>query len=442
MITTVRMNEDRDLRRRILAVDLLRGIVMMIMLLDHVREFVHTGALLSDPANPATTTVPVFFTRWITHFCAPTFVFLSGVSIYLQKLAGKTNAELSRFLLTRGLWLILLEFTLIRLLIVFNVDYSFFGMAQVIWVIGLSMIVMAALIHLPVKVVGIAGLLMIALHNLLDPIQVPPQIAFAGQPPPDLSQSLWIILHQVGIVRLGSSQAFIAYPFVPWIGVMMAGYAMGSIYTWEPEKRRKLLLQTGLAATALFILLRASNVYGDPLPWSPTVYPPAPRPAATDESQEPPPAAVLTVASEREPRPPVYALVSFLSTTKYPPSLLFLLMTLGPALILLALTDGIDGNGAWQRICINFGRVPMFFYFLQWLYAHGAGVLLGWLAGVDVSYLFLGLFEMGAKAPPNHGFSLGVTYVVWIVGLIMIYPLCAWFARVKKRNKHWALSYV
>ena len=174
----------KKINRRIFTVDLLRGIVMMIMMLDHVREFVHAGALTSDPTDPATTTVAVFFTRWITHFCAPVFVFLSGTSIYLQKMAGKTNGELSRFLFTRGLWLILLEFTVIRTLIVFNLDYSFFGMAQVIWVIGVSMIVMAALIYLPLKAVGWAGIMMVVLHNLLDGIQVAPNIAFAGTPPP------------------------------------------------------------------------------------------------------------------------------------------------------------------------------------------------------------------------------------------------------------------
>ncbi len=262
-------------KQRLLAVDLLRGIVMMIMLLDHVRDFVYAGALQSDPTDPTSTTIPVFFTRWITHFCAPVFVFLSGVSIYLQR-ANKTNAELSRFLFTRGLWLIFLEFTLIRFLIVFNLDYSFFGMAQVIWVIGVSMIVMAALVYLPVKVVGIAGLLMIASHNLLDGIQVPLNIAFAGTPPPELGQSLWLILHQAGVIPLfGGSQLFVAYPLIPWVGVMMVGYALGTVYSWEADRRRKLLLRLGLAATILFIVLRFVNVYGDPSRWITPVERPA-----------------------------------------------------------------------------------------------------------------------------------------------------------------------
>ena len=403
--------EDRKLR--IHSVDLLRGIVMMIMLLDHVREYVHARALQNDPTDPATTTVTLFFTRWITHFCAPAFVLLSGVSIYLQKRNGKGTGELSRFLWTRGLWLIFLEFTVVRFLVVFNLDYSFFGMAQVIWVIGVSMILMAAMIHLPAKVIGLAGLAMIVLHDLFDGVRVPPQIAFAGTPPPDLLQSLWIVLHQPGVVPLfgGHTQIFFAYPLIPWIGVMMAGYALGTIYDLQAEKRKRRFLYGGAAAIALFILLRLLNVNGDPSRWS-------------------------------EQATQLSTFLSILNTTKYPPSLLFLLMTLGPALVVLALADGIDGKALWQRICITFGRVPMFFYILQWIVAHGAGVLLGFLAGVDVNYLFLDLFQMGRAAPPIHGFSLMTVYIVWITGLAAVYPLCAWYGGVKMRNKHWLLSYL
>lgn len=401
------------LKQRINSVDLLRGIVMMIMLLDHTREFVHAGAMQTDPSDPATTTVAVFFTRWITHFCAPTFVFLSGISIYLQKSKGKSNAELSRFLWTRGLWLIFLEFTVIRTLIVFNLDLTFLGMAQVIWVIGLSMIVMAGLIYLPARVIGIAALVMIASHNLLDGFRVPPQISFGGAPPPDLMQSLWLILHQNGIIRPfgGSSQIFLAYPLIPWVGVMAAGYAFGSVYDWESEKRRKLLLKLGLFITGLFIVVRLINVYGDPVPW-------------------------------RYFETPVATFLSFLNTTKYPPSLAFLLMTLGPALIVLGLAERAEAKHLWQRVCITFGRVPMFFYILQWVVAHSAGVLLGYFAGVDVSYLFLGILEMGQKAPPGHGFSLWVVYAAWISGLILLYPLCLWFGNYKRSHKQWWLSYL
>jgi len=404
---------NEKLRTRIFAVDFLRGIVMMIMMLDHTRDYVHAGAMLSDPTNLANTTAAAFFTRWITHYCAPVFVFLAGTSIYLQKLNGKSNGELSRFLWTRGLWLIVLEFTIIRFLVVFNLDYSFFGMAQVIWVIGVSMIVMAGLIYLPLWLVGTGGILMIALHNLLDGFRVPPQTAFLGNPPPDIGQSLWIILHQPGIVRIfdGASQIFFAYPLVPWIGVMAAGYAFGSVYSLDAGARRKWLLILGSVATLLFVVVRAINVYGDPAPW----------------------------ASQSNP---FFTFLSFLNTTKYPPSLLFLLMTLGPAMLVLYFTDGIDGKALWQRIGIVYGRVPMFYYILQWVVAHGSGVLLGLLAGMDVSYLFKDILSMGQAAPPGHGFPLWVVYAVWFAGLIVLFPLCYLYGEFKRRKKHWALSYL
>lgn len=406
------MTETKNiLAARIYAVDLLRGIVMMIMMLDHVREFVHAGALSSDPTDPAATTAAVFFTRWITHFCAPTFVFLSGVSIYLQKMNGKTNAGLSRFLWTRGLWLIFLEFTVIRLLIVFNLDYSFIGMAQVIWVIGVSMIVMAGMIYVPARIVGVIGVLMIVTHNLLDGLNVPMNIAFMGTPPPSTGQSLWIIFHQMGIVPFASGQIFFAYALIPWIGVMMAGYALSMYYELDSDARRKVFLRLGGVATVLFVVLRAINIYGDPQPW---------------KAQETTTATIL----------------SFFNVSKYPPSLLFLLMTLGPAMLVLSFADRIDGNAIWQRICIVFGRVPMFYYILQWGFAHTAGLLLAYFGGIDPGYLFKNLLEMGQTAPPGYGSSLGVTYAVWIGGIILLYPLCLWWGNLKKRNKHWALSYL
>ncbi len=402
---------EEQIRRRINSVDLLRGVVMMIMLLDHTRDFVHWAGLAFDPTDLTQTTVPLFFTRWVTHYCAPVFVFLSGVSIYLQRAAGKTNGELSRFLLTRGLWLIVLEFTIVRFGFSFNLDYSFFGMAQVIWVIGVSMIAMAALIYLPMRIVGILGLVMVVLHNLLDGFSLPPNIAFAGQPPPDLGQSLWIVLHQQGVLPFaGGSFIFVAYPVIPWIGVMAAGWAFGSIYSWEAERRRKLLYSLGIAATFLFVAVRLINVYGDPSAWS--------------------------VQSS-----PAFTFLSFLNTTKYPPSLLFLLMTLGPAILLLALTDAIGGEAIWQRVAIVFGRVPMFFYILQWFVAHGAGLLLSYFAGKQIAHYFVNPGP-GLEIPPDHGFSLWVVYAAWLGGLIILYPLCKWWADLKRRNKHWMLSYL
>jgi uncharacterized membrane protein len=429
-------SEEAKLKTRIYSVDLLRGIVMMIMLLDHTRDYIHHNALLSDPTDLSTTTIPLFFTRWITHYCAPVFVFLSGVSIYLQKMYGKTNKQLSWFLFTRGLWLIVLEFTVIRLLVTFNFDYgSIFGMPQVIWVIGVSMIVMAALIYLPIWVVGSFGVALIVFSNLLDRFNLPPQIAFGGSP--DLFQALWLILRQQSLIPVGGSMAFIAYPLIPWVGVMAAGYALGAVYNWDGERRRKWLLSIGVVATVLFVGIRATNLYGDPSVWMNRSAFTDQQMAAAEAGQLPPGRTVETP----QPEEPAFSILSFLNTTKYPPSLLFLLMTLGPGLMVLALAEGISGVPFWQKIPIVFGRVPMFFYILQWIWAHSAGVILSLLAGKDVGYYFNAL-SPDMKLPPDNGFSLPVVYVVWIAGLVAIYPLCYWYGEYKRRTKHWALSYL
>ncbi len=405
------MTEQTNIKERLYSIDLLRGVVMMIMLLDHTRDFVHSGGM-ADPTNLSTTTVPLFLTRWITHYCAPTFVFLSGISIFLQKMKGKPTGELSWFLLTRGLWLVLMEFTLVRFGFVFNLDYSFLGAAQVIWVIGVSMVIMAGLVYLPLSVIAIYGLALVLLHNLLDGIQVPPNVAFAGQPPPDAGQVLWIILHQPGALTLGGATAFIAYPLIPWTGVMALGYVVGSVYAWDAERRQKWLLRAGIVASAAFVVLRRINVYGDASRWS-----------------------------EQE-RGGVFTFLSLLNTTKYPPSLLYLLMTLGPALIVLSLMDRIDGKAIWQRICIIFGRVPMFYYLLQFPLAHAMGVIISYLAGKDIGYFFLNFPASAAAAPPDAGFPLWVVYLAWIAGLVILFPLCYWWGNLKRRNKHWALSYL
>src|SRR5436190_10854150 len=254
------------LTERIYSIDFLRGVVMMIMLLDHTRDFVHTGGF--DPTDLSKTNAALFLTRWITHYCAPTFVFLSGVSIYLQKQNGKSDRELARFLFTRGLWLVFLEFTVVRFSFSFSLDYSFFGVGQVIWAIGMSMIVMAALVFLPVRAVGIIGIAIILFHNLLDGIQVPEEVASNGTG--SFSQVLWIILHQPGSVELfgGASNVFFMYPLLPWIGVMAAGFAFGTVYSWNAYRRRKWLLALGGTATVVFIVLRLLNVYGDMAPWA------------------------------------------------------------------------------------------------------------------------------------------------------------------------------
>lgn len=400
----------QEARTRLDSIDLLRGLVMVVMLLDHTRDFFHHGALNFDPTDLTKTNAALFFTRWVTHFCAPVFVFLAGTSAFLQLARGKSKGELSRFLLTRGLWLVVLEFTVVRAAVLFNFDYRELGVAQVIWAIGVSMIVLAALIHLPLRVVGAFGVLMIVLHNLLDGIKVPFWQG-PGTPAPDFWQAVWMVLHQQGPLPLpGGTSTFIIYPLVPWIGVMAAGYAFGALYRLTPERRRRILLALGASMTVAFVVLRAVNVYGDPQPWA------------------------------VQSRGVLFTVLSFLNVTKYPPSLLFLLMTLGPAVMALAWFERTSSRGPVARVLITFGRVPLFFYVLQWLTAHALAVLVGYLAGQPVAWQFANFSD---KPFPNpNGFDLWVVYVFWLVGLVLLYPLCRWFAAVKQRRKDWWLSYL
>ena len=405
---------------RVNSIDLLRGIVMVVMMLDHTRDFVHNAALRFDPLDLTQTNPLLFLTRWITHFCAPTFVFLAGTGAYLQFARGKSKSDLSRFLITRGLWLIVLELTVVRLGAFFSFDLRLLALLQVIWVIGVSMIVLAGLIHLPLKVIAAFGISMIALHNFLDRFQVQgwrgPATAV-----PSLGGKLWIVLHQQGIFPIAgfpSPIIFVLYPLIPWIGVMAAGYAFGSLYQKDAVERRRLLIRIGGFATALFIIMRATNIYGDPSEWS-------------------------------RQKSLIFSVLSFLNTQKYPPSLLFLLMTLGPGILALAWfesnnkTPGAKAShpSGLRNALVTFGRVPLFFYLLQWPTSHGISVLLHLAFGKPVRWLFQTPLDWN-NAPPGTGFSLGVVYLSWIAGVLLLYPLCKWFAGVKQRRREWWLSYL
>jgi uncharacterized membrane protein len=386
---------------------------MVIMMLDHTRDFIHNAAAQFDPMDLSRTNVALFFTRWITHFCAPVFVFLAGTGAYLQLARGKSKSELSRFLVTRGIWLIVLEVTLVRLGVTFSFDVRMLAFLQVIWVIGVSMIVLAALIYLPVKVVGAFGLAMIALHNLFDGFRV---ASWHGpdSPVPSFGAKLWMLLHQAfepfPIVGFPSPVVIVIYPLVPWIGVMAAGYAFGRLYDFDAQRRRRLLLIIGGTATALFVILRAIDVYGDPLQYS------------TQKNT-------------------LFTFLSFLNTTKYPPSLLFLLMTLGPSILALAVFEKGRGGGWLREFFVTFGRVPLFFYLLQWPTAHLISLLLHLAFGKPTAWLFQTPIDWIDGLPPK-GFNLGVVYLCWIGGVLLLYPLCKWFAGVKQRRKDWWLSYL
>lgn len=394
-------------RARLHSVDLLRGLVMVIMALDHVRDFFHVYAKSFDPTDPSNTYTTLFFTRWITHYCAPTFVLLAGTGALLSTARGKTKPELARFLLTRGLWLILLELTLIRFGWFFNFDYGV-TIAQVIWAIGWSMIALGGLIFLPVRAIAFVGLLMIFAHNAFDGVQA----QSLGQ-----LRWLWVVLHESNVLTpMPGVFMFVAYPLVPWIGVMAVGYALGEVLTLERERRRKILFRLGAACIVLFVALRALNLYGDPNPWA------------------------------AQGRGAWFTFLSFLNTSKYPPSLLFLLMTLGPSILALALFDRgpVRAPGLLARPFIVFGRVPMFYYLLHVALIHIVAVFFAYAKYGRAEWLFLNWPPPGAPQlePPGYGYRLWVVYVVWIGVVALLYPLCRWFAGVKARRRDAWLSYL
>jgi uncharacterized membrane protein len=399
-------------RARVDSVDLLRGVIMVIMMLDHTRDFVHFQGQLFDPTDVSRTYSLLFFTRWITHFCAPVFVFLAGTGAYFQELRGKPKTQLSRFLITRGIWLIVLEFTVLRVIIFFNFDFAVsLGFLQVIWVIGWGMIVLAGLIHLPLRVIVALSVAMIFLHNTLDGIHTTSWKG-PGSPVPGFLASLWKVLHEPGLIfpfGFRGPALLALYPLIPWIGVLAAGYAFGSLYRLDVAERRRLLLRLGSAITLGFIVLRAINRYGDPSPWS---------------------AQSSTVMTA----------LSFLAVSKYPPSLLFLMMTLGPAMLFLAWFEGRE-RGKLAQIFVVYGRVPLFFYLLQWIVTHTLAIVAGRIAGKPTDYLFTNIGLAGPPAP-GSGFGLGMVYALWILGVALLYPLCRWYAGVKARRHDWWLSYL
>jgi uncharacterized membrane protein len=419
---------------RLTSLDALRGIVMIIMALDHVRDFFHADAMAFRPEDLARTNAALFFTRWITHFCAPVFFFLAGAGAFLWAAReGRTTAALSRFLWTRGLWLIVLELTVLRFGFFFSLTEGPW-LLTVLWALGLSMIGLALLCRMPVRVLAPVSLAVIALHNLLDPLtarQFGP-LAFA-----------WHILHQPGAFVAGGTPVIVAYPLVPWVAVMAAGYCFASCYLRVvPSDSRRLpvadpapvalpsaarrmpagpvlpsalslvpFVSWGAFLTAAFVVLRALDIYGDPSPWSTTV--------------------------------PGTGALSFLNTTKYPPSLLFLLMTMGPALLALAWLSRRPPRASSPVAVI--GRVPLFFFLVHFLLAHALAIPFALVKYGHADFLAHPMPSMGGSAelyPPGFGYSLPTVYVVWAIVVLLSYPLCLWFARLKARRRDWWRGYL
>jgi uncharacterized membrane protein len=371
------------------SIDLMRGLVMIIMALDHVRDYFSQSHF--DPTDLAKTTVPLFATRWVTHFCAPIFILLAGISAWM---AGRrrTRAELSYLLLTRGLWLVLLEATVVGFGWYFNFQFEHGVPLQVIWAIGISMIALAGLVWLPREAIALIGIALIAGHNLLDPLDA----QFAGQP-------LWSLLHAQH--EFPDLHLLVRYPVLPWIGVMAAGYALGPVIERPETERNRTLIVLGLGAIATFIFLRAAGVYGDPSPWV----------RYSDQ--------VTTV-------------LSFFNVTKYPPSLEYLLVTLGPALIGLVLLERLSGRVAeWVE---TFGKAPFFYYIVHLYLIHSLGILAGLATGFGAA----AIAHRSGDLPSAYGFSLPVVYLVWAGVVIALYRPTRWFGRMKAKRKEWWWAYL
>jgi len=393
--TTIQPNASvTPFRSRVEPVDLLRGLIMILMALDHTRDFF--GIPGQNPVDLTTATAALFFTRWVTHICAPVFFLLTGTGSYLQ-LRRKSRGELSRFLLTRGIWLIFLEIVVLRCFSYqFNFDYHV-TMLIVIWALGWAMITLSLLVHLPVSVVTAFGATMIVGHNLLDSVKS--------------ANPLWSILHAPGfVINTPDHVVFVAYPLIPWIGVTAVGYGLGQVYAWDADRRRSFLLRLGLGLSAAFIVIRGINIYGDPNRWS-------------------------------VQKSGLFTVLSFLNTTKYPPSLLFLLMTLGPALILLSAVDARTPRTLRPALII--GKVPLFYYVLHFTLIHLLAVATCYARYGSAHWMFespdLGHYPF--SPPPGWGFSLSVVYLVWAIVVTSMYPLCRWYAGIKQRGNSPWLSY-
>jgi uncharacterized membrane protein len=377
----VRSTPKLSMRNRIESIDLLRGIVMIIMALDHVRDYFHNDAFFYSPTDLNKTSGFLFFTRFITHYCAPVFVFLAGISarIYGSK---RSKRQLSFYLLTRGLWLVLAELFIITLGWTFNPTYSLFNL-QVIWAIGISMIILSALIYIKMPFILLTGILLIAAHNLLDNVHVPGN---------GITTFLWSFLHEPGDFAFGHFNIYVRYPVLPWIGIMAVGYYFGGLYNpeYDAAKRKKTWLYTGAGAIVLFIILRSFNFYGDAAEWS-------------------------------KQKNTLFSILSFLNVTKYPPSFLYSLITLGPAVIFLSMTEK-PLNIVTEKAAV-FGRVPFFYYVIHLYLIHLFAIVGTIISGCHWSDMILSNRVNRVAELKGYGFNLAIVYVVWLSLILLLYPM-------------------
>ena len=388
-------------KNRIESIDFLRGLVMVLMALDHSRGYFFFGSFTSSLTDLSTSTPMFFFTRVITHFCAPVFVLLTGVSAYLYG-SKKNKYELSKFLFTRGIWLIFLEIIVNNFLWFFDPSFSMI-LLQVIWAIGFGMLFLSALIYLSNRVILMVGLSIVFFHNLLD------FFVFEGK---SIDSILWYFLHQMSIVEVSDSTSIIfGYPVLPWMGLMAIGYVLGSVFiNYQPNERRSLLIKYGCYCIALFLILRFLDFYGDP--------------------------NSFTMQNSF-----TSTVMDFFNTTKYPPSLLFILMTIGPSLLVLAYIEKIKNK--ITDFFIVFGRVPLFYYFLHILVIHIFAIIVLIVNGGDPSIMFNMTPYLGYQQQlVEYGYPMWVVYFVWFVVILMLYPLCYKYMNYKSNSNKWWLSYL
>lgn len=399
----VRVSQFNAQFQRVVSIDVLRGLAMVIMALDHTRDFFTNVHFATEDVSH--TYAALFFTRFVTHYCAPVFSFLAGTGAYLATRRGKSIQQVSWFFFTRGLWLVLLEITIVD----FSWTFTPWAAAGVIWILGWSMVCMALLVRLPIRWIGIFGVGMIATHNLLD--RVDP--AWFGK-----FYWLWMMLHVPGQIQVTPSYTFMnLYVLIPWVGVMAAGFAFGAVLM-RPD-RRKVILVLGTSVTVLFLLLRGLNVYGNGVAGYP-----------------------YSVGHWSLQSSFSSSVISFLNTQKYPPSLDYLLMTLGPALILLGLLDKAKAERGISRVLLVYGRVPMFYYILHIYLIHALAIAAALAFHQPASWLWHGAFFL-LPTPAGYGHGLPFIYVVWILAVASMYPACRWYMEFKQRHRDWAwLSYL
>lgn len=373
---------------------------MIIMALDHVRDLMHISSMTQNPTDLLTTTPLLFFTRFVTHFCAPTFVFLAGTSAYMSFMNRNNSSQSRNFLIKRGLWLIVLEFSIVNLGLFFDFGFHTF-LFQVIATIGFGFIVLAFLLRLSSKTIGFIGLGIIFFHNLL------PLIPFADG---SMIKVLLSPFFATALFPLTPHTNFIlGYPPIPWLGIMLVGFATGKIFTMTSDIRKNILLKIGLNALLLFAVLRFINIYGDPSTWS-------------------------------QQKDAIYTFLSFIKVTKYPPSLLFSLITLGASFLILAFTD--RANNRFAKVVSVYGKVPLFYFVIHFYLIHVSMIALMFLQGFNWSDLSFASGTFGRPAGVQSGVELWAIYLIWMGVVMILYKPCLWFGKYKAEHNSWWLKYI